>query len=194
MTSVHSRATAALGALVAAGLAALLLVGAIDAKAGGSDFGPRCEGKEATVNGLTGTAGKDVIVGTPQDDVIEGGGGRDIICGKAGDDDILAGGGDDRVRGGVGREFINGEAGSDDLFANGGNDSPEGKGSKRGFSAFGVVGGNGDDVLGGGNGDDHLVGQGGTDEHRGGVGFDGCFDEDQDSTYISCEFGSGNQF
>jgi Ca2+-binding RTX toxin-like protein len=80
---------------------------------------PLCNGKPATIFGLSGTIkgtnGPDVIVGSPQADVIVGRGGADRICGSDGDDRIDGGpdndrlygeGGDDLVKGGLGHDII----------------------------------------------------------------------------------------
>ncbi len=193
MSSFKPRAigiTTAIAACVAAG--ALTTVQAT-AGGGGPDT-PRCFGTPATVNGLVGTNGDDVIVGTDGDDAIEGRGGNDRICAKRGADEVLAGGDDDRVRGGAGRDFINGQGGNDNLFGNAGTDGPNIQFARGGKGPiFGIIGGSGDDELGGGSGNDNLVGQSGTDSHGGGQGFDGCFDEDPDSTFNSCEYGGGSK-
>ena len=192
MTSMSPRVigvTTAIAACLGAGA-----LTAVQATAGGGPDVPRCYGAKATVNGLTGTPGDDVIVGTDGDDVIDGRGGKDRICGRAGRDEILAGGGNDRVRAGTGRDFVNGQGGNDNLRGNAGDDGPGfAPVSQRGNTFIGLVGGPGDDELGGGSGDDQLVGQGGTDFHRGGDGFDGCFDDDADSGFNSCEYGMGGK-
>jgi CSLREA domain-containing protein len=86
----------------------------------GSSNRPKCEGKKATIvprgkHGrlLSGTSGRDVIVGTDRDESIGGGGGNDIIC---------AGGGDDSVKGGAGNDRLYGEDGEDTLLGQAGRD------------------------------------------------------------------------
>lgn len=109
---------------------------------GGITFvGPRtCLGREATVSGLTGTSGNDVIIGTDYaDDTIVGGGGNDIICGLGGNDWIWGGDGQDYVDGGQGNDSIAGGSGND-----------------------GIGGGEGDDRLSGGSGIDTCQGNNGT--------------------------------
>jgi uncharacterized delta-60 repeat protein len=94
---------------------------------------------------ITGTAGNDVIHGTP---------GRDIICAGRGDDLIYARGGDDVVYGGRGADRLRGGAGDDVLHGGRGADRLRGRA--------------GDDVLHGGRGRDHLFGGIGSDVLRGG--------------------------
>ena len=62
----------------------------------------------------------------------------------------------------------------------------------RGAQGFvgGMFGGPGNDIVSGGSGDDEIFGETGTDFLSGGNDFDGCFDEDPDSEFIGCEFGS----
>lgn len=189
MILTRSRIVGFAAAIVAAGLGLLLLTAANDANAGSDGDVPRCQGKKETVSGNTGTNGPDVIVGTGGKEQIEGRGGDDLICARAANDDVLAGGGNDRVRAGAGSDFVNGETGNDELLGNGGDDSPQNEGNRRGLFT-GLVGGEGNDVLSGGSGNDELAGQGGTDVHNGAEGFDGCFDEDPDSEFNGCEFGS----
>ena len=98
---------------------------------------PPCNGLTPTIVGtaqnnvLNGTTGADVIVGLGGADTINGLGGSDVICG---------GDGPDVVYGGDGNDWINGGASSDDLN-----------------------GGNGDDFLDGGLHNDSLRGDGGRD-------------------------------
>ena len=120
--------------------------------------GPVCVGLDATVNGLVGTEGDDVIIGTPGDDVIVGLGGNDVICGEGGNDTINAGDGADQVFGGDGDDNINLGQGRDEVSAGNGDDF--------------VSGGKGKDVILGGNGNDDLRGNEGTDQIRGGPGDD----------------------
>src|SRR5687767_7545397 len=71
---------------------------------------PLCDGKPATIFGLSGTIkgtnGPDVIAGSPQRDVISGSGGADRICG---------GDGDDTIHGGLDNDRLFGEGGDDHL-------------------------------------------------------------------------------
>lgn len=88
----------------------------------------RCGGRMATLVGtedddvINGSSGRDVIAGLDGDDVIRGLGANDVLCGGRGSDrlaggrgdDRLGGGtGDDRLRGGIGRDRLNGGSGQD---------------------------------------------------------------------------------
>jgi Ca2+-binding RTX toxin-like protein len=70
----------------------------------------KCGGLKAT---KTGTAGPNVINGTPRKDVIAGLGGKDRIRGRAGNDVLCGGGGRDKLIGGGGRDRLLGQAGKD---------------------------------------------------------------------------------
>jgi hypothetical protein len=72
----------------------------------------RCRGRDAT---LKGTAGPDLLRGTPSADVIHGGDGGDRIRGLGGRDLICGGDGPDRIFGGAARDVLVGGAGSDRL-------------------------------------------------------------------------------
>ena len=91
--------------------------------------------------------GHDIVVTTPNvtklmtidggsgNDLLTGGGGRNVIIGGTGNDILYGDGGDDVLLGGDG---------NDDLFGGSGNDV--------------LVGGNGSDILDGGTGRDVLIG------------------------------------
>lgn len=167
---------------------------------------PLCQGRAATVSGLIGTAGDDVIVGTSSADRIEGGGGNDLICGLDGADIILGGDGDDVVYGGRGSDIIRmgpgddrvfsgrghddvqGGGGNDELIGGPGNDRIVGNtGNDRLLGAPGtdrVVGNTGNDVLFGGAGNDGLYAGAGTDSTTGGAGVDVCVASE---TSTNCE-------
>jgi Ca2+-binding RTX toxin-like protein len=84
--------------------------------------------------------GKDRVIGTDADELINGGNGKDTLDG---------GGGSDRIFGGNGNDDISGGSGNDLLVGGNGNDS--------------LNGGNGDDVLRGGKGADVMIGGAGAD-------------------------------
>ena len=83
------------------------------------------------------------LVGTPEDDVLNGSAADEILIGRGGNDLLLAAGGDDVLRGGRGNDELRGGVGDDVLR-----------------------GGRGDDLLRGGGGDDLYVHRlhGGNDE------------------------------
>lgn len=100
----------------------------------------RCAGKRAT---RVGSARRDVLRGTPFDDVIVALGGNDVVRAGAGNDLVCAGAGNDIVSGGPGRDRMLGGAGRDTLR-----------------------GGDGRDRLSGGAGRDRLLGGPGRDLQR----------------------------
>ncbi|GJD74015.1 cadherin-like domain-containing protein [Methylobacterium goesingense] len=139
-------------------------------------------------NHLTGTAGDDVILGTPCSDEIDAGngddnvdarGGADVIDGGAGNDHILAGDGDDTVLGGLGDDVIFAGAGADVVSGGTGDDRIFGEaGDDTLFGDAGddlLDGGEGDDILVGGTGNDLLSGDVGDDRIDGGEGNDRLF-------------------
>ena len=147
---------------------------------------PLCNGRAATVSGLTGTTGNDVIIGTSGADTINGLGGADLICGGDGNDTINGGSGKDLIfgeagadviNGGNGKDNISGGSGQDDLSGGKGNDSISGgKGNDRIAGSKGadkLRGNNGNDRLTGGKGNDVLQGNDGDDILNGGNGNDG---------------------
>ena len=105
-----------------------------------------------------GTAGDDVLRGTPHADIICGLAGNDRIAGGAGDDLISGGAGNDRIRGGDGNDTLLGGRGHDALF--GGRDDD-------------VLHGNfASDLLHGHSGNDHVFGEGGRNRLYGDSGRD----------------------
>ncbi|MEZ5230358.1 MAG: M36 family metallopeptidase [Acidimicrobiales bacterium] len=73
---------------------------------------PRCNGLEVTVDLAVGqqpTEGDDVILGSPDADLIEALGGDDVICGGGGDDTVVGGDGNDWIDGGSGDDTIFGQ-------------------------------------------------------------------------------------
>lgn len=110
------------------------------------------------------TAGDDLIIGTPGDDIVDLGDGHDtfwagandvgndVISGGAGNDVIGAGPGNDTVHGGTGNDVIFGGAGNDELNGDAGADIIWG-----GSGEDTITGGSGNDVLGGGNSSDIIL-------------------------------------
>jgi hypothetical protein len=101
---------------------------------------------------LYGTAGDDLIFGTP---------GNDTIYGYGGNDQIFGLGCDDRLYGGTGNNVVNGGSGDDHLYGDSGNDR--------------VDGDYGEDIIEGGQGNDLLIGSYGKDVLTGGHGDDNLF-------------------
>ncbi len=117
---------------------------------------PRCFGEMPT------------IVGTHQDDDLEGTKGPDVIAGLGGDDQIAGFEGDDLLCGGRGNDELNGDWGCEEAF---GSDHLAGG---RGHDVLGGGGcpaslGGGDDVLRGGRGRDQLMPSRGDDRVDGGL-------------------------
>lgn len=109
---------------------------------------------------ITGTAGADVLRGTP---------GVDVICALGGGDVIYAGQGDDIVRAGAGPDVIYAGLGNDRVAAGDGRDVVHaGAGNDR------VSGGRRGDVLYGNDGSDRLFGGRGFDVLIGGPRSDVC--------------------
>ena len=116
---------------------------------------------------ITGTAGDDVIHGTPHDDRLFGGAGNDVIYGYEGDDLLDGGAGDDQLLGGQGNDALLGGTGQDRLVGGTGNDRLlGGDDNDRLLGEAGrdwLDGGSGDDVLDGGADPDRLIGGAGDD-------------------------------
>jgi Ca2+-binding RTX toxin-like protein len=91
---------------------------------------PKCKGKPATIvarpglaRKVSGTNGKDVIVGSSKKDTIRAKGGNDTVCGKSGADTLKGGGGKDKLYGQGGKDNLVGGGGRDTCVGAGGNDS-----------------------------------------------------------------------
>ena len=101
-----------------------------------------CGNVYSNYNKIVGTIEDDVLQGTSSDDLIFGLGGDDIISGLDGNDCIFGGEGDDIIYGNDGYDTIHGDAGNDIL---------------KGQSGFDVIYGNlGMDVLDGGSENDNC--------------------------------------
>lgn len=146
--------------LVTAAASALLMLPLWSAQAAPPKRDELCFGERAT---HTGSAG-ETVVGTPEADVIIGGGrvlayaGNDLICDAS---YVLGGDGDDRIQlpnGGT----ANGEAGNDELIALG----------DPGGTPATMLGGDGDDVIYGATMGEIVYGGAGNDVIRSGGGRD----------------------
>jgi Ca2+-binding RTX toxin-like protein len=146
-----------------------------------------CGGRLATIVGtpqddwIDGTSGDDVIVGLAGDDYINGMAGNDIVCGgEDGDDLDDEDEGNDYLYGGTGDDSLDGAEGHDYLYAGPDDDFVEGGGGNDT-----VNGGPNDDELYGDeddgpdlddDGDDTLNGGTGKDDLDGGMGDDTLLD------------------
>lgn len=125
-----------------------------------------CQGRPATI---VGTAGEDIIQGTPYDDVIVALERRDQVFGKGGNDLICLGGGgrynhQQAGDGGPGKDMVLGGPSYDRMVGNGGRDILVGGGGEDY-----LAGGAGSDLLRGRSGPDYLTGQNGNDRLQGGL-------------------------
>ena len=144
----------------------------------------------ADSNNITGNYGSNLLLGTNEDETIDGAGGIDVIDGndsiKGGDasifdlwygnsdflmggsgDDTIEGGGGDLLLGGSGNDSLDGGTGNDLVRGGSGNDTVlGGEGNDR------VLGDSGDDSVDGGAGDDLVLGGAGNDTLTGGIGND----------------------
>ena len=140
-----------------------------------------CEEYRLNVGGTAyfnpnGTAGRDIIYGSQNNDIINGGDGNDTLYGVGGDDLLYGGNGNDVLYGGEGDDQLHGGNGSDILYGGDGNDKLYGGGDDDilygGAGSDHLEGGNGNDILYGGDGDDKLYGGDGDDILDGGAGND----------------------
>jgi Ca2+-binding RTX toxin-like protein len=97
-------------------------------------------------------------VGTPRDDILTGGAGRDALIGLSGNDLLDGGAGKDLLDGGNGHDELRGGKGKDTLLGGTGFDL--------------LIGGCGPDTLDGGAGGDVLFGGNSPDDLTGGPGRD----------------------
>jgi len=120
-----------------------------------------CAGQPATVvleAGEKPTVGDDVIVGTPDGDVVRAKAGNDLICTLGWGDHVNGGPGNDRVFTGPGQDSVYAGAGVDRVYGGG-----------QGDQLYGLTG---NDALYGQAGNDTLDGMEGTDVCDGGAGGD----------------------
>jgi Ca2+-binding RTX toxin-like protein len=156
---------------------------------------------------IIGTAGDDVLPGTPDSDLVEGLGGDDDLYGYEGDDTLLGGDGDDelyvmqvgdadRLDGGRGNDVLAWAPGFGSgpqvvVLGSGAAGPVQWTGVERlnfsgGYGADSAVGGGDADTLYGGEGDDTLRGGGGDDVLYGSAGDDRVFgDFGDDHAYVN---------
>jgi len=99
-----------------------------------------------------------LVIGTRENDELEGSDKKDYVFGLKGDDTLSGNGGNDRLFGGEGDDTLDGGEGNDRLYGERGDDI--------------LDGGHGNDRLYGGKGDDVLEGGAGSDKVYGGKGDD----------------------
>lgn len=125
---------------------------------------------------IFGLGGNDLINAGAGNDVAYGGDGNDIVTGNIGDDTLYGDAGDDLIKGGPGDDLAFGGIGNDRIFGNDGNDTlngDEGDDTLYGEDGRDIIrGGAGDDVAFGGIGNDTLRGNSGDDTLNGDEGDD----------------------
>ena len=131
---------------------------------------------------LVGDDGTNLIIagneGNDEGDVINSGGGNDLVFGEAGNDVLNGEAGNDLLNGGADSDVLNGDGGADTLLGESGNDV--------------ISGGKGDDLLLGRDGNDALFGDGGHDTFvfASGEGTDIIFDFELEQDAIALTSGS----
>jgi Ca2+-binding RTX toxin-like protein len=158
----------------------------------------------ATLGDSTSGADQTVDGGTANvNQLIEGGGGNDILIGGNGDDEINGRGGNDTIRGdnspnggsgtdcihaGEGDDLVFGGNQGDAIFGEGGNDTLNGEENNDSLD-----GGSGNDTLDGNNNDDLLFGSTGNDSLTGGNNADVfAFDLHHNNSSIGDAFNDGD--
>jgi len=144
------------------------------------------------VENVTGSEFADVIAGSTDANVINGGGGRDYLRGREGDDFIYGGDDRDQLRGDLGADYLDGGEGKDLVFytnSNAGISIDLGAGTASGGHAAGdtlvdiesirgsffadvLTGDDENNLLEGSGGGDTIDGGAGVDQINGGNGFD----------------------
>ena len=107
------------------------------------------EGTGTPDDNLVGTDENDKINGGNGDDNIIGRGGNDQLLGGTGNDDLNGRRGNDQLKGGDGNDELSGDRGRDKLFGDAGDDI--------------LIGGADNDLLNGGQGNDIMIGGTGND-------------------------------
>jgi Ca2+-binding RTX toxin-like protein len=107
------------------------------------------------------------ILGTPNNDLLQGFAGNDTLTDNLDDDEFYGGAGNDSITSGDGQDYVEGGTGNDIIFSGNDNDELYGEDGNDIINA-----GAGDDWLEGGNGNDTLVGGAGEDTLIGSLGID----------------------
>jgi Ca2+-binding RTX toxin-like protein len=143
-----------------------------------------------SIENLTGSQYKDILIGNDLANVLDGGGSADTIYAGGGNDTVIGNGGSDvlygqggndfidgqwqrdTAYGGVGKDTIYGGTNDDSLFGEDGDDRLFGDAqfASEYYEPLGLVPGN--DTLDGGAGSDKINGGGGDDNLTGGIGSD----------------------
>lgn len=112
-----------------------------------------CAGREVTID-LNDPAAPDpnrdeadVVLGTPDDGVIQTGAGEDVVCASAGDDVVHGEDGDDEIRGGAGADYVGGGDGADTTYGGPGADRFWLRGDYLADAPEAAYGGAGDDFF-----------------------------------------------
>ncbi|MEM9926710.1 MAG: SGNH/GDSL hydrolase family protein, partial [Cyanobacteria bacterium P01_D01_bin.50] len=116
---------------------------------------------------VSGDSGINILLGGLGNDKLNGGSGNDLLIGSFGNDTLNGGSGNDFLNGGIDDDKLNGGFGDDKLNGSVGNDLLNG-----GFGNDTLNGGFGNDKLNGGIGNDELEGSAGDDLLNGGIGND----------------------
>ena len=172
-----------------------------------------------SIEGVIGSAYRDVLDGSDQRNVLRGEGGDDLLLGYGGDDLLEGGAGNDELDGGIAADELRGGTGRDlayyglsdaavriDLttglgsggYADGDRlfDIEDVFGSARGDTLLGnaaanrLYGYDGSDVISGGAGDDVIAGGEGSDQLDGGAGID-TLDYSQAVAAVGVELAAG---
>lgn len=133
------------------------------------------------IENIYGSIYSDTLIGTEDQNTIDGGGGDNTIYGAGGNDEIESGGGNDLIYGGAGNDRIFSGGGNSQLFGEAGDDYIWGAGAWGSGEVNFISGGEGNDelhsgcssdIIEGGEGNDQLFGADGNDILRGGEGDD----------------------
>ncbi len=123
---------------------------------------------------VTGTAGKDLLLGNNGNTTIEALDGADVVFSSIGNDYINSGTGNDAVYAGEGNDVVMAGTGDDVVFAGAGNDlifGEDGHDALMGEAGNDIIfGGAGNDLISGDTGNDLLSGDSGNDQIYGGSG------------------------
>jgi Ca2+-binding RTX toxin-like protein len=169
--------------LAAYGSAAGAVIAALDLP--GMNTGDAANDTYLSIEGLSGSAFNDTLVGDAADNALHGNAGNDRLIARAGNDSVYGGdgsdaisaqAGDDLVYGGAGDDWIDGDTGHDTLHGGDGNDLIYGLNGQDslfgGAGADSLYAGDDNDAIDGGDGSDILWGEGGNDTITGGAGRD----------------------